>query len=130
MVVGGLVGDLLRTAGRKGDNVMRAQLIRLETVMLNSIELFADGAGMGFSHITNALEVGAVGLRSLCETLVQQGLHAVAIQSMLVFDLGIAVTFHTFDLTQVLGMRRIWPSQHLKLAIKLGDPFVIYPVMQ
>lgn len=110
MVVGCLVRDLLRAAGREWNDVVWAQLIGLETVMLDSIELLADGTGMTFTHVSYALEVGAVCLGSFREALIQQGLHAVAIQCVLVFDLGIPVTLHTFDLTQVLRMCGIRPG--------------------
>lgn len=36
------MGDLLRAAGWEGNDVVWTQFVRLETVMLDSIELLAD----------------------------------------------------------------------------------------
>lgn len=105
--------------------MVRAQLIRLETVMLDRIELLADRTRMTLTHIPNALEKGTMTLCALGQALVQQRLHAVAEQGMLVFDLGIPITLYTFNLTQVLGMCRIWPCQHFQLTVELRDAFII-----
>lgn len=45
--------------------MVRTQLVRLETIMLNGIELLADEAGVLFTDIPDGLEVGAVYLSSL-----------------------------------------------------------------
>lgn len=74
--------------------------------------------------ISNALEEGTVRLRSLRQALVYQGLLAETEQRTFVVDLGIAVTFHTFDLAQVLGMRWVRTSEHFLFAIEARDFFV------
>ena len=98
---------------------MRTQFVRLETIMLDSIKLFADSARMPLPYITNALEVSTMRLRAFGQALVQQSLEAVAVQGMLVFDLGVAVTFHALNLTQVLGVRGVRTTQHLELTTEL-----------
>lgn len=78
--------------------MVRTEFIRLEAVMLNGIELFADNARVLFAKISNPLKVGAVYLCPLSQGLVHQRLHAVAVQSILIFDLVVAILLHAFDL--------------------------------
>ena len=119
--------DLLRTTGGERDDVMRTQFIRLESVMLDRIELFADRARVFFPRVSDALVICTVCLGSFGHALVQQGLYTVTIQSLLVLDFGIAIAFHTFDLAQIFRMCWVRPGEHLHFAIELRYPFVVNP---
>lgn len=45
--------------------MMCTEFFRFETIMLDSIKLFADGRGMSLSNVANALEICTVRLSSL-----------------------------------------------------------------
>lgn len=71
------MGDLLRAAGRERNDVMWTQFVRLETIMLDSIELLADRTRVYFAYISNLLEERAKRLRSLSQTFVDKGFDAI-----------------------------------------------------
>lgn len=51
---------------------MCSDILGLEAVMLNGIELLADGARMPLTYVPNTLEKCTMCLRPLCQALVQQ----------------------------------------------------------
>lgn len=80
---------------------------------------------MLFTGVSDSLEKGAVDLGSFGHTLVHQCLHPVSIEGLFIVNLGVAISLDTLQLSQVLGMRWIWPAEHVQFTIELGYPFVI-----
>lgn len=111
MIVRGLVGNLQRPTSREWNDVVGAQFVRLETIMLDGIELLANRTRVDFAHISDSLEECAESLRTLGQALVNERLYAVVVQGVFVLELGIPVMLHTFDLAQIFGMCRVWPAQ-------------------
>lgn len=117
--------DLLRAACRERDGMVGADVFTLEAVVLDGIELFADGTCMLFASVSDPLEKGAVNLGSFGQALVHQCLYPISIEGLLIVDLGIAMSLDTLQLSQELGVCWIWPVEHIQFTIELGYPFVI-----
>ena len=107
--------------------MLRAHIIRLETIMLNRVKLLANSTRVMFTNIAGPLKVRAVCLGALGLALVEQGLKAILEQSVFVFDLSVAIPFDTLKLSQKLWMCRIGTFEHIQFTVQLGYSFVINP---
>lgn len=121
------MGDLLRTPRGERYVVLRTELFCLESVVLNRVKLLADSTRVFLPDVPNSLEVRAMRLSSLRQTLVHESLNAVLEQGVLVFYLCITVSFDTLELTQIFRVSRVWASKHFQFSIQFGYSFVVYP---
>lgn len=109
--------------------MVRIELLSLKAVMLNSIELLAHGARMLFTHIPNTLEICAVSLSSLCQAFIHERFKPVLEKGMLVFDFGVTVLPHTFELAEILWVSRRRTSKLLQLLVELCDSLIIDSIL-
>jgi hypothetical protein len=127
LVVGGLLVDLLGATSREGDVVRRGGVVGLEAVVLDGVEVAADGGGVGVAHVAQPLEVRAVDLGTFGQRLVQQRLEPVLEQGVLVLDLAVAVPLEAFELAEQFGMAWDGVGELFEFVVKFGDPLVVDP---
>lgn len=99
MIIGGLLGNLLRSPRRKWDGFPKTHSLGLEAIMLDGVELFAYGARMLLATVPGPLEIGAVVLGPFGQAFVQQGFDAVAVQGVFVVYFCLAIVFDAFELS-------------------------------
>lgn len=101
------------------------ELLCFEAIMLNSVELFADGGRVRLSSVPYTLKVGAESLSSIRQAAAHERLEAILKKCTLILYFLIPMEFYAVQLSSQFRVGGFWTGEFFQFPVDLCYLFIV-----